>query len=63
MSYSLKETIQFEPSNMSVSAPGTGIIDLTPFNLFIAPTEILTVSGFSTASATMAAALNWAEDI
>lgn len=49
--------------NMSVSAPGAGIIDLTPFNLFIAPTEILTVSGFSTSSATMAAALNWAEDI
>jgi hypothetical protein len=39
------------------------VIDLTPFNLFVAPGEVLTVSGFSTVSATIAAALNWTEDI
>jgi hypothetical protein len=37
-------------------------IDLTPFFLFVAPTEILTVSAFSTASAAVSAALNWSED-
>ena len=49
--------------NAAVSEPGTGIIDLTPFGLFVAPGEVLTISGFSTSSATMAAALNWSEDI
>ena len=39
------------------------VIDLTPFNLFVAPGEVLTVSGFSTVAAVIAVALNWAEDI
>lgn len=39
------------------------MIDLTPFNLFVAPGETLTVGGFSTASAAIAVALNWTEDI
>lgn len=38
-------------------------IDLTNFNLFIAPGEILTVSGFSSSSATLGCALTWTEDI
>ncbi len=38
-------------------------IDLTPFNLFIAPGEIMTVSGFATSSATLGCALTWTEDI
>jgi hypothetical protein len=49
--------------NVTVSEPGSAIIDLTPFGLFLAPAEILTVSGFSSSSATMSAALNWSEDI
>lgn len=38
-------------------------IDLMPFNLYVAPGEIMTVSGFSSSSATLAAALAWTEDI
>jgi len=38
-------------------------IDLTPFNLFLSPTQILTVTGFSVASASIQVALNWNEDI
>lgn len=41
----------------------SAVIDLTPFNLFVAPGETLTVSGFSTVSANVAVALNWTEDI
>jgi hypothetical protein len=38
-------------------------IDLTPFNLFVAPGEIMTISGFSSISATLGCALTWTEDI
>lgn len=46
-------------------ALGQGMIevDLTPYELFLAPTEILTVGGFASASSTIAAALNWNENI
>lgn len=48
--------------NISISGSGTGVIDLTPFDIFVAPTEILTVSGFASASATISASVNWTED-
>ena len=38
-------------------------IDLTPFKIFIAPAETLTVTAFSAASASIQVALNWNEDI
>lgn len=49
--------------NLTISTPGDHTVDLTPFGLFVAPGEILTVSGFGSSSATIAAALNWSEDI
>lgn len=49
--------------NISLVAPGNAIIDLIPFELYVAPGEILTISGFSTASATISTAINWSEDI
>lgn len=49
--------------NVTISEPGSSWFDLTPFDLFVAPGEILTISGFSTASATITAAINWTEDI
>lgn len=50
--------------NTCLATPGNVAIDLTPFDLFVAPGEILTVGGFSTTSASrISATLNWAEDV
>ncbi len=50
--------------NASVGNGGGGVtIDLTPYNLFVAPGDILTVSGFSTISSAMSVSINWNEDI
>lgn len=46
-----------------LGSPGTEVIDLTPFDLFLGPAEILSVTGASTASTTIGLALNWTEDI
>jgi hypothetical protein len=48
---------------LSNNGASTAVIDLTPFDLVVAPGELLTVSGFSTASAVMSASLTWSEDI
>lgn len=48
---------------VSTNGNGNALIDLAPFDLFVAPGEIVTISGFSTASATQAASLSWTEDI
>lgn len=48
--------------NLALSGAGAQVIDLTALDIFIAPTEILTLSGFATNAATIAASLNWAED-
>ena len=37
--------------------------DFTPFNIFIAPSQTLTVTAFSAASASIQVALNWNEDV
>jgi hypothetical protein len=42
---------------------GSGVIDLTSQDIWIGPGETLTVSGAATASATLAAAVNWSEDV
>ena len=49
----------------NISSNGTNgtSMDLTAYNLFVAPGETLTISGFSTSSATISASLNWQEDI
>ena len=50
--------------NISIASPaGSGIIDLTPFNIYLAPGEIMTFSGYSTASTTIGISANWTEDI
>lgn len=48
---------------ITVDNPNSSIINLLPYDIFIAPTEILTISGFSTISAVMGVTLNWSEDI
>ena len=49
--------------NLTVAGDSNAVIDLTPYDLYVAPGEILTVSAFSSASATMGACLGWTEDI
>ena len=49
--------------NLSVSTGVGTVIDLSPYDLYVAPTEVLTISGFSTSNTTMSASLNWTEDI
>jgi hypothetical protein len=49
--------------NLTISEPGWQWADLTPFDLFVAPGETLTISGFSSSSATITVAINWTEDI
>lgn len=48
---------------LSNNGQSSVVIDLTQYELVVAPGEILTVAGFSTASATMSASLTWSEDI
>jgi hypothetical protein len=48
---------------MTIAAPGNSVIDVTPFDLFVAAGETMTIGGFSTANATIAVAANWTEDI
>jgi hypothetical protein len=48
--------------NLSLNGAGAQVIDLTALDIFIAPTEILTLSGFATNAATISASLNWVED-
>lgn len=50
--------------NITVASPaGSGIIDLTPFNIILAPGETMAFSGYSTASTTIGISANWTEDI
>ena len=50
--------------NVASPDSGSALIDLTPFNLFISPAEIMTVSAFNTAASQLVGvALNWTEDI
>ncbi len=49
--------------NIGLGPSGSQFVDLTPYDLFVAPTEILTVSGFGVANANISASINWAEDI
>jgi hypothetical protein len=49
--------------NIVCDNPNSGFVDLTPYDIIIAPTEILTISGFSTNSSTMGVGVDWTEDI
>jgi hypothetical protein len=41
---------------------GSSTIDVTPFEIFIAPGEVLTFSAFSTSVTTIGVSINWSED-
>lgn len=43
--------------------PDSNIINLIPYELFVAPTETLTISAYSSINSTIGIALNWSEDI
>lgn len=45
------------------NAPSVEIFDLTDKEIIIPPGEILSITGFSTNSATISVAINWSEDI
>ena len=49
--------------NISCVNQNSMIIDVTPFDIFVAPGEILTCSGFATASSALGISLNWTEDV
>lgn len=49
--------------NFSVNCGTNFTLDMTPYGIFIAPGEIMTVTGASTASTLLALAMNWNEDI
>ena len=48
--------------NSSVSRSSQNFIDVTPFDIFLAPGETMTFTGTVGASATVSVATNWAED-
>lgn len=49
--------------NVQLGPSGSQFADLTPYDIFVAPTEILTVTGTAIANATIGVSLNWTEDI
>jgi hypothetical protein len=49
--------------SVTVDNPNSRDINLEPFNLFIAPGEILTISGYSSNSSELGVSINWSEDI
>lgn len=49
--------------NISISPAGMTIVDLTPFDFYIAPAEIMTFSGQAVANTTIGVSVNWTEDI
>lgn len=49
--------------NCMGNAQTTDVIDLTPFEIYIAPGETLAICGASTSSASLGVAINWSEDI
>ena len=49
--------------NATVDNPNTEIVDLLPYEIFLAPGETLTISGESTIASALGVALNWSEDL
>ena len=49
--------------NLSIAGGSNAVVDLSPYDIYVSPGEILTVSGFSSATATLSASVNWTEDI
>ena len=42
---------------------GTCVIDLSPYDIFVAPGEVVTISGFCSGTAVQTASLTWTEDV
>jgi hypothetical protein len=49
--------------SVSVDNPDSSIIDLVPYEIYLAPGETLTLSGYSSATSTQSVSVNWTEDI
>ncbi len=49
--------------NIQINPSGGQIIDVTPFNIYIAPAEIMTISGFAIANTNIGVSVNWSEDV
>ncbi len=49
--------------NMPIGATSSSLIDITPFDIFIAPTEILSISLTAANSLSSNVSINWSEDI
>jgi hypothetical protein len=49
--------------SITIDNPGSGNVNLEPYDIFVEPGEILTISGFSTVSSQIGVAVNWTEDI
>lgn len=49
--------------SVSMDNPDSAIVDLTPYDIFLAPGDTLSIAGTSSNNATMTASLNWNEDI
>lgn len=49
--------------NLTLSTNGNDIIDLIPYNIFVAPGETLTASVSGTASTAAGVSLNWIEEV
>lgn len=43
--------------------PNAQTIDLEPYDIYVAPDEVLTISGFSSANSQLGVSINWSEDI
>lgn len=49
--------------SITIDNPGSGNINLEPYDIFVTPGETLTISGFSTNTSQIGVAINWTEDI
>lgn len=49
--------------SITVDNPNSTNVDLTGFNLFVAPSETLTIAGTSSATSALGVSINWSEDI
>lgn len=49
--------------NISITASGNDLIDLSEYEIVVLPGEILTVSGTANVASILSASLNWSEDV
>ena len=49
--------------SMNAGSTSNGVIDISPYEIFIAPGETLTISGGSTVSSGIGVCLTWSADL